>query len=402
MTSTTEAVTGTRLLVVVLAALTAVTPLATDIYVPALPELAASLPASEAAVQLTMTAFLVGLAVGQLVFGPVSDRVGRKPVLVVGASAFVVLSVVCALASSVEVLVVARLLQGMAGAAGIVVARAMITDRFAGPAAARRFAVLAAIVFVAPIVAPGLGGALLGLGPWPWVFVALAVIGVVLLAGVLWLPESLPVTRRTSGGAVATVRATGRLLTRRALVGCILVLGLGFGAFFTYVAGATFVFQGIYGLSDTQFSLVFMANAVGMLAAGIVFGRLAGRVSLRTVVSCGLGLALSAAVALLLLGGLGFGATWACLFVMVFAFGLCVPALVTLSQELGRDAPGATSGLVGCGQFVFGAAAAPLTGLFGAGSVTPLAVIMVVGFGCAVLVWATLGGQPAQVLHAAG
>ncbi|MBB4934957.1 DHA1 family bicyclomycin/chloramphenicol resistance-like MFS transporter [Lipingzhangella halophila] len=383
-----------RLLILVLAGLTAVAPFATDIYVPAFPELAASLSADDSTVQLSMTMFLIGLAGGQLVLGPLSDSLGRRRVLLFGTAAFLVLSLVCAMAPSIEVFNLARVLQGVAGAAGIVVARAVITDRFQGAAAARHFSALASVVFVAPVVAPVLGGALLGLGPWHVLFVALAAFGLLLLAGVLaWVPESLPTDQRRSGGLPSTLRAMATLLTRRVLVGYLIVLGMCFAAFFAYISGATFVFQDIYGVSATQFSLIFAANAVGMLVGGQVFGRMASRVRPRTLLGSGLGTALAATAVLtaVLASGAGnLGVTWGCLMVTVTGFGITVPAIITIVQDLGDDAPGATSGLVGFGQFALGAGGAPLTGLFGTSSVLPMALIMLSGVGLAMLAFATV------------
>lgn len=385
-----------RALIVVLAALTAVAPLATDIYVPAFPELADSLPASDSAVQLSLTAFLVGLAGGQLLLGPLSDGTGRRRVLLVGTAAFVVCSLGCAVAPTVTVLNVARFLQGVAGAAGIVVARAVITDRFHGAAAARHFAALSGIVFLAPVLAPALGGALLGVGSWRLVFVALAGFGVLQLAGVLaWVPESLPVERRRPGGLRTLATTLGGLLARRELVGYLAVAGFAFAAFFAYITGATFAFQDGYGLTDTQYSLVFLVNALCLLVAGTGFGRLAARVDVRRLLGTGLAIALTAAVALAvveLVGAGGFAVTWCCLGVLMIGYGIGIPATVTLTQGLGADAPGAVSGLLGCVQFVFGAAGAPLTGLLGGGA---RAMALVVAAGLALAFLALAGARNA-------
>jgi len=392
-TTRTDTTPAVRALIIVLAALTAVAPFATDIYVPAFPELADSLPASDSAVQLSLTAFLIGLAGGQLLLGPLSDGTGRRRVLLVGTAAFVVCTLGCAVAPSVAVLNVARFLQGVAGAAGIVVARAVITDRFHGPSAARHFATLSGIVFIAPVVAPALGGAMLSVGSWRLVFVALAGFGVLLLAGVVaWVPESLPVERRRPGGLRVMAGVLGGLLTRRELVGYLAVCGLSFAAFFAYITGATFVFQDDYGLSDTQYSLVFLVNALCLLGAGITFGRLAGRVAVRRLLGTGLAIALTAAVVLTVvdLAGLGgFAVTWCCLVLLMIGYGIGIPATFTLTQELGADAPGAVSGLVGCVQFVFGAAGAPLTGLLGGGT-RPMAIVVAAGLALAALAFLTL------------
>ena len=369
-------------LVLVLAGLTAVAPLATDMYVPAFPLLADALGASSPAVQLSLTGFLVGLAVGQVVLGPLSDAVGRRPVLLAGAVAFTLLSVVCAVAPGIVLLGVARLLQGVAGAAGMVVARAVISDRFDGVEAARRFATLSVIVFVAPVVAPLAGGLILGAGSWRLVFAVLAGFGVLLAAGVVaWVPESLPPAVRGGTGVRSTLSAMGGLLREPGLVGHVVVLAFGGAALFAYIAGSSFVFQDLYGLSPTGYGFVFATNAAAMLVAGVLFGRLAGRMPLATLLRIGTGTALLAAATLtvLLLAGVStLPTTWLCLLVTTAGLGMMLPAATTVAQAIGRRAPGATSGLVGGAQFVLGAAAAPVTGAFGVASATPTAAVVLV------------------------
>ncbi|WP_220449803.1 multidrug effflux MFS transporter [Nonomuraea longispora] len=386
----------TKRLLLALAGLTAVAPLATDMYVPGLPVLAASLSASESSVQVSLTAFLVGLAVGQLLLGPVSDALGRRRVLLTGAALFTAFSVACALAPNIHVLNAARLLQGIAGAAGMVVARAVLTDRYHGTAeAARHFAALSVIVFVAPVVAPALGGTILEVASWQVIFVALAGFGVLLIVGTLaWVPESLPVSARRRGGVPGTLRAIGALLRERALVGYLLASSLASAALFAYIAGSPFVFQGLYGLSATQYSLVFAGNALGMFAAGLAFGRLSARMRVHVLLGTGLALALAAtsalAVVLFVTGG-SFGVTWAGLFLVVVGLGVTLPATVTIIQSLGHRAPGAASGLIGGGQFLLGAAASPLTGLMGTGSPLPMTVFMLTAFALAALAVIALG-----------
>lgn len=393
-------------LVLVLAALTAVAPLATDMYVPGFPEVAGSLEATDSAVQLSLTAFLVGLAAGQLLLGPVSDNLGRRRVLLAGSTLFVVFSLVCAAAPTVELLNAARLLEGITGAAGMVVARAVITDWFDGTDAARQFSLLAAITSVAPVLAPTLGGAVLSVASWRVVFAVLAGFGILLLLGVLgWVPESLPPHRRRSGGVSATFKAMGGLLGRRPLVGYVLTLSLVSAALFAYISGSPFVFQGIYGLSATSYSLVFGVNALGIMASGIAFGRLAKRVRINTLLVFGVALTVAAAtalVALLATTGGSFAATWVCLFLLVLGVGHTFPATMTIAQAVGKDVPGTTSALLGGGQFILGALAAPLVGAFGNTSVLPMALILLVASGCAALALGALArpwqghGEPTQ------
>ncbi|MER7184023.1 multidrug effflux MFS transporter, partial [Streptomyces hyaluromycini] len=377
-------------LIVVLGALTAVAPLATDMYVPGFPALGKALGASSSAVQLTMTAFLAGLVVGQLVIGPLSDGLGRRRLLMAGSAGFVLCSVACAAAPDIAALTGARFLQGVAGAAGMVLARAVLTDRFHGPELPRYFAVLSQVIGVAPIAAPVLGGAVLAVSTWRAVFAVLAVLGVLLLLAVVRaVPESLPPERRHGGGLAGTFRAMGALLAGRAFMGYVLVVALVSAAMFAYISGSSFVFENLHGVSSTTYSLIFAGNAVAMLAAGASFARLAGRgTRLNTLLSAGVGIALLGALAQVLLVvtvGETLAGTWATLFVTAGGIGLVFPSAMSIGQAVGRTAPGAASALLGGFQFLFGALAAPLVGVFGEDSSRPMALIMLSALAAAAL-----------------
>ncbi|UNO38420.1 multidrug effflux MFS transporter [Streptomyces sp. MST-110588] len=375
--------TGTGRLVIVLAGLSAVSPFAIDMYAPGFPQIVTSLGTTKTAVQLSLTACLVGLAVGQVVLGPVSDAMGRRRLLLAGSGMFTVLSLVCALAPSIAVFEVARLLQGIAGSAGIVIGRAVISDLFTGTHAARRLSTLSVVASTAPVLAPVLGSLVLGIGSWRLVFVALAVTGLLLLTAVrAWVPESLPVQRRRTGGLRSVLAAMGGLLRRPELVGHLLVLGCGLGALFAYISGSPFVFQGVYGLSPTGYSLVFATNAVGTVVAGVLFGRLAGRVRLNSLLVVGVVITVASLLTLVTLLALGistFPVTWACLFGLTSGFGVLLPASTAIILAVGSDAPGAASGMLGGAQFVIGAVAAPLPGALGNTTAMSTAVV-VLGF----------------------
>ncbi|WP_405718219.1 multidrug effflux MFS transporter [Streptomyces sp. NBC_01537] len=376
-------------LIAVLGALTAVAPLATDMYVPGFPEMGSSLRATDSAVQLSMTAFLAGLVLGQILIGPLSDGLGRRRLLISGTSAFAALTLVCAFAPNIQVLIGARFLEGVAGAAGMVLARAAITDWFHGPDIPRFFSMLSLVLGVAPVAAPVIGGAILSVSTWRTIFLVLAVVGVLLvLAVVTKVPESLPPDRRHKGGMGSTFRAMGSLLRERTFTGYVLTLGFSGAALFTYIAGSSFVFENIYGVSATQYSLVFAVNAVGMLLAGALFGVLARRIRMNTLLAAGVTIAAAGVigqVVLLTTVGGSLAGTWACLFVTLAGVGMVFPASMSLGQTLGRRAPGAASALLGGTQFLLGALASPLVGLFGTTSVTPMTVIMLGALACAVL-----------------
>lgn len=379
-------------LIAVLGALTAVSPLATDMYVPGFPSMGETLHAGSSAVQLTMTAFLIGLVVGQILFGPISDTLGRRRLLIGGTTAFALFSAVCAMAPGIEILIAARFLHGMAGAVGMVLARAVLTDRFPNRELPRYFALLSQILGVAPVLAPVLGGAILSVSSWRAVFVALAVVGAALLVSVLiGVPESLPREKRRSGGVGGTFRAMGVLLRNRTFIGYVLVLGLSSGAMFTYINGSSFVFESLHGVSSGTYSLIFASTAVGMLIAGYLFAKTAPRLGVGKLLAIGVSVSLlGAAAQAVLVTALGESliATWACLFVTMGGIGLIFPATMTLGQALGRSHPGAASALLGGFQFAFGALASPLVGLFGEDSSLPMAAIMLTALVLAGLVMA--------------
>jgi DHA1 family bicyclomycin/chloramphenicol resistance-like MFS transporter len=386
-------------LIAVLGALTAVAPLATDMYVPGFPEMGSSLRATDSAVQLSMTAFLAGLVLGQMLIGPLSDGLGRRRLLLSGTSAFAALTLLCAFAPNIQVLIGARFLEGVAGAAGMVLARAAITDWFHGPDIPRFFSMLSLVLGVAPVAAPVIGGAILSVSTWRAIFLVLAVVGVLLvLAVVAKVPESLPPDRRHNGGIGSTFRAMGGLLRERTFTGYVLTLGFSGAALFTYIAGSSFVFENIYGVSATRYSLVFAVNAVGMLLAGALFGVLARRIRMNTLLAAGVTTAAAGVigqVVLLATVGGSLAGTWACLFVTLAGVGMVFPASMSLGQTLGRRAPGAASALLGGTQFLLGALASPLVGLFGTSSVTPMTLIMLGALVCAVLAL-TLLARPWQ------
>ncbi|MCD7436750.1 multidrug effflux MFS transporter [Streptomyces lincolnensis] len=367
-------------LLTVLAGLSGVSPLATDMYVPALPDLARSLATDASGAQLSLTGFLAGIILGQLLLGPLSDAVGRRPVLVGGSVLFAVFSVICALAPTVDVLNAARVGQGIAGAAGIVVSRAVVADLFDDRDLPSVYSRLGAITAAAPVLAPLAGGALLLVVSWRWLFAVLALMGVLLALGVWrWIPESHPPHARLAGGAVASLRSLGSVAAQRAVLTPVLAVAFGGAAVFAYIAGTTFVFQDIHHLSPALSSLVYGVNALGNMAGSLAYGRLAARRSPETLlVLSGAGATAGAAALLVVQASVGstLAFTWLCLWVTISAFGVFFPAVITVAQSRGRAAPGATSALLGGGQFLLGAAVSPVVGLFGTRSPAPMAAVM--------------------------
>ncbi|MGW0991786.1 multidrug effflux MFS transporter [Streptomyces sp. NPDC002523] len=398
-TSTTSITPRTGLLVtLVLGGLTATPPLAMDMYLPALPEVTRSLHAPAATVQLTLTTCLAGMALGQLVIGPMSDRWGRRRPLLAGLLVYIVATALCALAPNVETLVAFRLAQGLAGSAGIVIARAVVRDLYDGVAMVRFFSTLMLISGVAPILAPLIGGQILRVTDWRGVFVVLTVVGALLAALVrLRLPETLPPadlphSRLRSSGGTPTRGGTGEALrTMRGLLadlpftGYMLVGGFTFAALFAYISASPFVIQEIYGASPQTFSLLFGLNSVGLLIAGQINGKvLVGRVSLDKVLATGLALIVLAATALLLLttgvfGEVGLAPVAAALFVLMSAMGLTLPNAQSLALLRTRHAAGSASALLGTSSFLVGAVASPLVGIAGEHTAVPMAVVQLAG-----------------------
>ena len=268
-----------RSLVVTLGVLSAFGPLSIDLYLPALPQVARDLQVTPGAAALTLTACTLGLGTGQLILGPVSDRWGRRVPLLAGVALFTLLSLVCAVAQTMPLLVTARFGQAVGGSAGIVLARAIARDVQSGPALVRLFSLMFAINGLAPVVAPLLGGQLLRVGSWRLTFVTLALLGALTFA-VVWrvVPESLPVARRQHGGLKQATRAYRSLLADRRFVALVLTGAFAFATLFAYISAAPFVLQDHYGFSAQLFSAVFAANAVGLV--------LGTRLAIRVGVAC--------------------------------------------------------------------------------------------------------------------
>ena len=371
-----------------LAVVVGISPLATDMYIPGLPELAADLGTSAAVAQLTLTAFLVAFAGGQLLLGPLSDAVGRRRLVLVGTAVFVLASVLCALAPSAPVLLAARVLQGLAGAAGSVAGRAMVTDVLSGVRRAKVIASLSAINAVAPVVAPLIGGALLGVGTWRLTFWVLAGVGVALFLAVLGtFPETLTPERRSPGvGLAASGRRMAGLLriprfTLYLVTSCVATVG-----FFAYIATSAFVFQTWYGYSEARYTLVFATNAACMILTTVLFGRIVGRVSEDRLLSIGLvvGAVASAGVLAGALLHVPSGVVWACLAVVTGAQGLVITGSATRTQALGEATPGTAGALQGGLAFGVGGLGTPLAGLLG-GTPAAMGAVMLAGLGLGAL-----------------
>jgi DHA1 family bicyclomycin/chloramphenicol resistance-like MFS transporter len=381
-------------IVVVLGALSAFGPLSIDFYLPGLPRLTSDFDASASAGQLTLTACLLGLAFGQLAFGPLSDRFGRRRPLIVGLVVYCGASLACAAAPDVWTLVALRAVQGLSGSSGIVIARSVVRDLRSGVGAARVYSMILLVVGVVPLLAPIVGGALLHTTTWRGLFVILGVVDAFILAGVLaWLPETLaPDRRQRSGGTAAGFL---ELLTDRIFVAYAVVLGLNFAAMFSYIAGSSFVLEDIYGVSPQEYGVIFGVNALGIVAASQLNRTLVARASPERMLLAGVCAGTTAGAALLvvvLAGGIGLPGILPCLFVCVSSVGLVIPNATALALTDYPHAAGSAAAVLGTAQFVFGGAAAPLVGIAGRDTAVPMALLMAL-FGAGALVALALAHQ---------
>jgi MFS transporter, DHA1 family, multidrug resistance protein len=372
--------------VLMLGGLSALGPLSTDMYLPALPALSRELGATVAQTQLTLSAGILGLSLGQVLAGPSSDALGRRRPLLIGLAAFALASLLCLIAPSVAVLTVLRFVQGLAGAAGIAIGLAIVSDLYAGSVQARVFSLLMLVSGLAPIVAPVIGSQLLAFTSWRGIFVVLALIGLVLLIGVWFgLGETLSPARRQSGGLAASLRAFRDLLLNRRFVGYAFASGFAFAAGIVYISIAPFVLQNIYGVSPQRVGMLFGINALGLVIMAQVGGRLVGRVSSQALLAWGVAMLALGATALLLvvLGGIGLPGMLPALLVVVASLGLIAPNATALA--LGDvQAAGSAAALLGVLQFSIGAVAAPLVGLAGTDTAAPMAGA-IAAFGIAAL-----------------
>ncbi|MEA2284735.1 MAG: transporter, family, multidrug resistance protein [Solirubrobacteraceae bacterium] len=384
-------------LIVLLGFLTMFAPLSTDMYLPALPDAGRDLAASASAVQLTLTGSLIGLGAGQLVAGPLSDSLGRRRPLLVGLLLYTLTSVACAICPSVWLLVAVRIVQGAAGAAGIVIARAIVRDMYSGTEAARIFSLLVLVMGLAPILAPLAGGQLMHVTDWRGIFLVLAAIGAILFAVTWWaLGETLAPANRRAGGLAASARVFRSLFHSRAFMGNALCFGLFFGAVFSYIAGSPYIFEEIFGVSPQLFGALFGLNAAGMVIVSQVGRRLVARTGPARLLTAGLiaGAAAGVAVLVLVLAGAGIVPVAACFFVLFASFGVVAPNSTALALEGFPHVAGTASALLGAIQFAIGASVAPLVGVAGTGTAVPVAVLIALFTAAAVVARRLVATRP--------
>jgi DHA1 family bicyclomycin/chloramphenicol resistance-like MFS transporter len=381
------------LLPTLLLVLTVFGPISMDLYLPALPALTRGLDAATSMAQLTVTACLVGLALGQLIAGPLSDRFGRTMPLYAGVVLYVATSVLCAASPSIESLIATRLIQGLAGGVGIVIAQAAGRDIYSGGALIRYYGRLTVLGGLAAIIGPLLGGQLASITDWRGLFLFLAAIGAVIgVAIALVYRETLPRHLRISGGFVQTGRDFRILLSNRGFAGTVLVQGFVNAALFAYLAGATYVLQGIYGLSPQQYALAFGLNSAGFMVFGYLAGRTSERWSVTGTLVAGLVMCAAGAFGLLAAGlfALPLSAVIVSLLVMVSGVAVTTPPATTLALADYPQIAGTASSLLGMARFAFGGVSAPFVGIAGAATMVPLGIVTTVSVTLAIAAFAAL------------
>ncbi|MDN3025534.1 multidrug effflux MFS transporter [Streptomyces sp. S.PB5] len=356
----------------------AVAPLATDMYLSAFPRMTRELGTSATGIQLTLTAFMTGLALGQLVIGPLSDRWGRRRPLLTGTGTSVLAGVLCALAPNVGLLVGARFAQGFSGAAGIVVARAVVGDRARGTGAARAFGLLMMIAGVAPVVAPLAGGTLVDAIGWRGIFLVLAGLAALTFVGALTLvPETLPAGQRHSSD---TLRRMGALLTDRVFVGYVLAFAFGFGVLFSFLAASPFVYQNVYGFPVEAYGVALAVTAFGFTGTSALNRRIVPRFGARRLLCVGLTVMGTCSAVLCLLAATGLlvrPVAVPLIFVAVSSLGLVAANATALAVGRAPQSAGSASAMLGGSQFGLAAVVSPLVGLGGEHTALPMAAAMV-------------------------
>ena len=381
-----EAVAPTFRFILLLGLLDAFGPLGIDMYLPAFPRIEADLHAPGGAMQLTLALFLAGLAVGQLVCGPISDRVGRRRPLLYGAAAFAVASVLCAFARSIETLILARFVMGLAGATGMVIARAVVRDSFEEADSSRIYSMLMLVIGIAPILSPTVGGWVMGLGGWGSIFWALG--GFACLCGVFVyfdLPETHPPERRDREPVAAIVPRYLALIVDRRFLGYAVPSSLALGLIFAYVASAPSLFMQHFHLSPNAFSLAFAANAVGLIGAAQVNRWLTRRYHTHAILRAAALVNAASALTLPVLAWTGAGglpAFFAAIFVCLATVGIILPNATAAVMAPFPHQAGVASALLGMLQFAVGAATGAVVGVLHDGTGRPMAGTMA---GCATL-----------------
>ena len=381
--------TGRRVVyIILLGALTALGPFTIDLYLPAFPVLQQDFQTTAAAIQLTLTGTMIGFALGQLIVGPLSDKVGRRRPLLAVTALHVIASIGAALAADLTLLAIARVLMGMGAAAGGVVAMAIVRDLFGGRRLVVMLSRLALVSGVAPVIAPLIGSALLAVMPWRGIFVVLAVYGAVMLVSAIALvPETLPKARRGANGGATVLQRYRSVFSDRVFIGVLIIGGMTFSGLFSYLSSSSFLFQEGYGFDAQQYGMLFAVNSLGVVLGVQTASRLAARFGPQWVLAFSTATLVLASAAIIVFDQLGLGLwpTMAALFVFMTACGFTFPCVQVLALDRHGKAAGTAASIIGASNFGVAGLISPIVGWIArdAGiTATTMASVMV---GCAVI-----------------
>ncbi|MGO4546343.1 Bcr/CflA family multidrug efflux MFS transporter [Paenibacillus sp. 2TAB23] len=369
-------------------------PFTIDMYLPAFPEIVKQYETTASLVQLSLTACLLGLGIGQLVMGSMSDVYGRRGPLLISMAVYAIASLACAFSPNIGLLIVFRFVQGFAASAGIVISRAIARDLYSGHELTKFFSLLLLVGNLGPLVAPVTGSGILTFTNWKGVFVMLALLGIYLLTMTKWgLQETLPSDQRRPSNFKQQLQNYGMLLRDRQFVGYMLAQGIMIAGVFAYVSGTPFIYQNIYGASPTVFALLFGSNGISLIIGSQLVGRMAHRVSEHTFLLIGLLLACVASIAVLVVA-MFHGPLFALvipLFCFVAAIGITSTAAFPLAMESQSHMAGSAAALLGVIPFLLGAIVSPLVGIAGEDTAVPLGVIILLTSVSAMLAYFFLG-----------
>lgn len=351
-----------RFVLVFAALLSAFGPFMTDLYLPAFPELMEYFGTTTSLIQLSLTFGVIGLAAGQLVIGPLSDKYGRRRPLILSLTVFVVSTLICLLCRDVITFICFRLLQGIAAAGGVVISRSIAVDLYEGKEFTRFFAMLSAVQGLAPIVAPIAGGLLLGITDWRGIFAVLLLIGVAILAAAFRFRESLPEERRQTGSVLATFANFRSVLGNKHFVCYMLIQSFAMGVLFAYISSSPFIFQTEYGLTPVMYSVCFAFNGLAIMTGNLIVPRFGSEERALGIGACCL-LITSLVLAVCLMGGWSVVAIEIGFLVLLFCVGMVLPTSTSLALALERKNSGNASAMLGFFQFTFAGLVAPLVGL---------------------------------------
>ncbi|MBT2214613.1 multidrug effflux MFS transporter [Virgibacillus dakarensis] len=380
-------------MVLILGFLTAFGPLSMDMYLPALPIVTDDLQTTASLGQLSITACLLGLAVGQLLFGPLSDIQGRKRPLVITLVIYAIASLLCAFSSNIWLFIGLRFIQGFSGAAGIVIARASARDMYVGKDLTQFIALLALVNGAAPILAPLFGGVVLNWVSWNAVFVILCLIGFIMFLAVIFtLPETLPIEKRAQGGLLETVKTFRDLLKDRVFMGIALAQAFASMSMFAYIAGSPFVLQNIYGITPQQFSIVFAVNGVGIIIAAQLTGRLAHKIEEAHLLHVGVSISCIGSCLLLavVLFSLPLWVLLPALFLVVASVGIVNTTSFSLGMQRQGKVAGSASAFLGILPFGGGGIVSPLVGIGGDHTAVPMGIVIFICSVTAFIIYMTM------------